>query len=132
MNHDFMVRTRAAKIEGIEVPDLIVDDPSGDAQVLFLGWGSTYGPIATAVEGLRANGQKIAQAHLRYINPFPKNLGEVLNKYPKVLTPEMNLGQLAMLLRSKYMKDIVGYNMVRGLPFSTAELIEAAMGVLDV
>jgi len=132
LNHDFMVRTRAAKIEGVEVPDLVVDDPTGDAEVLFLGWGSTYGPIATAVEALRANGQKIAQAHLRYINPFPKNLGDVLSKYPRVLTPEMNLGQLAMLLRSKYMKDIVGYNMVRGLPFSTAELIEAAMGVLDV
>ncbi len=132
MNHDFMVRTRQAKIEGIEIPDLEVDDPTGDAQVLFLGWGSTYGPISSAVEILRSNGQKIAQAHLKYINPFPKNLGAVLDKYPRVITPEMNLGQLAMLLRSKYLKDIVGYNMVRGLPFSTAELVEAAMGVLDV
>ena len=132
MNHDFMVRTRQAKIEGIEIPDLEVDDPTGDAQVLFLGWGSTFGPISSAVEILRANGQKIAQAHLKYINPFPKNLGAVLEKYPRVITPEMNLGQLAMLLRSKYLKDIVGYNMVRGLPFSTAELVEAAMGVLDV
>jgi 2-oxoglutarate ferredoxin oxidoreductase subunit alpha len=132
MNHDFMVRTRQAKIEGVEIPDLEVDDPTGDAQVLFLGWGSTYGPISSAVETLRANGQKIAQAHLKYINPFPKNLGAVLEKYPRVITPEMNLGQLAMLLRSKYLKDIVGYNMVRGLPFSTAELVEAAMGVLDV
>jgi 2-oxoglutarate ferredoxin oxidoreductase subunit alpha len=132
MNHDFMVRTRQAKIEGLEIPDLEVDDPTGDAQVLFLGWGSTFGPISSAVEILRANGQKIAQAHLKYINPFPKNLGAVLEKYPRVITPEMNLGQLAMLLRSKYLKDIVGYNMVRGLPFSTAELVEAAMGVLDV
>jgi 2-oxoglutarate ferredoxin oxidoreductase subunit alpha len=132
MNHDFMVRTRQAKIDGIEVPDLVVDDPSGGANVLFLGWGSTYGPIASAVELLRTNGEKIAQAHLRYINPFPKNLGEVINKYEHVITPEMNLGQLAMLLRSKYLKDIVGYNMVRGLPFTTAELVEAAMGVLHV
>ena len=132
MNHDFMVRTRQAKIDGIEVPDLAVDDPSGQANVLFLGWGSTYGPIAAAVELLRTNGEKIAQAHLRYINPFPKNLGEVINKYEHVITPEMNLGQLAMLLRSKYLKDIVGYNMVRGLPFTTAELVEAAMGVLHV
>jgi 2-oxoglutarate ferredoxin oxidoreductase subunit alpha len=132
MNHDFMVRTRQAKIDGIEVPDLVVDDPSGEANVLFLGWGSTYGPIASAVELLRTNGEKIAQAHLRYINPFPKNLGEVINKYEHVITPEMNLGQLAMLLRSKYLKDIVGYNMVRGLPFTTAELVEAAMGVLHV
>lgn len=132
MNHDFMVRTRQAKIDGIEVPDLVVDDPSDQANVLFLGWGSTYGPIASAVELLRANGEKIAQAHLRYINPFPKNLGEVINKYEHVIMPEMNLGQLAMLLRSKYLKDIVGYNMVRGLPFTTAELVEAAMGVLHV
>ena len=129
-NHDLMVRTRQAKVDGIEVPDLDVDDPSGDAQVLFLGWGSTYGPIASAVEVLRNNGEKIAQAHLKYINPFPKNLRTILNQYDKVITPEMNLGQLAMLLRSKFLKDIIGYNMVRGLPFTTAELVEAAMGVL--
>ncbi|MDA2963154.1 MAG: 2-oxoacid:acceptor oxidoreductase subunit alpha [Actinomycetota bacterium] len=129
-NHDFMVRTRQAKIDGIQVPDLVVDDPSGDARVLFLGWGSTYGPIASAVEELRNNGEKIAQAHIKYIAPFPKNLGAVLDKYPHVITPEMNLGQLAMLLRSKYLKDIVRYNMVRGMPFTTAELVEAAMGVL--
>ena len=89
-----------------------------------------YGPIASAVEELRNNGESIAQAHLKYINPLPKNLGAVLEKYETVITPEMNLGQLAMLLRSKYLKDIVGYNMVRGLPFTTAELVEAAMGVL--
>jgi 2-oxoglutarate ferredoxin oxidoreductase subunit alpha len=132
INHDFMVRTRAAKIEGIEIPNLEVDDPTGDAKVLFLGWGSTFGPIASAVETLRQNGEKIAQAHLRYLNPFPKNLGEVLSKYEIVLLPEMNLGQLAMLIRAKFLKDIVGYNMVRGLPFSTTELVEAAMGVLHV
>ncbi len=129
-NHDFMVRTRAAKVEGIEVPNLEVDDPSGSAEVLYLGWGSTYGPIASAVEVLRNNGEKIAQAHLHYINPFPKNLGEILAKYPKVIVPEMNLGQLAMLLKSKYLKEIIQYNTVRGLPFSTAELAEVAMGVI--
>ncbi len=129
-NHDFMVRTRQAKVDGIQVPDIEVDDPTGDAQVLFLGWGSTYGPIASAVEELRNNGEKVAQAHIKYIAPFPKNLGAILEKYPKVITPEMNLGQLAMLLRAKFLKDIVGYNMVRGLPFTTAELVEAAMGVL--
>ncbi len=129
-NHDFMVRTRAAKVEGIEVPNLEVDDPSGSAEVLYLGWGSTYGPIASAIEVLRNNGEKIAQAHLHYINPFPKNLGEILAKYPKVIVPEMNLGQLAMLLKSKYLKEIIQYNMVRGLPFSTAELAEVAMGVI--
>lgn len=130
-NHDFMVRTRQAKIDNVEVPHLIVDDPTGDAKVLFLGWGSTFGPIASAVEVLRNNGEKIAHAHLNYINPFPKNLGEVLNKYPKVITPEMNLGQLALLLRAKFLKDIISYNQVRGLPFSTAELVEAAMGVIN-
>lgn len=130
VNHDLMVRARAAKVAGVEIPDLIVDDPNGDADVLLLGWGSTYGPIAAAVESLRANGENIAQAHLRYINPFPKNLGKVLERYSKVIVPEMNLGQLSMLLRSQYLKDIIGYNMVRGLPFTTAEIMEAAMEVL--
>lgn len=130
VNHDLMVRARAAKVAGVEIPDLVVDDPHGDAEVLLLGWGSTYGPIAAAVESLRANGENIAQAHLRYINPFPKNLGKILEKYSKVIVPEMNLGQLSMLLRSQYLKDIIGYNMVRGLPFTTAEIMEAAMEVL--
>ncbi len=130
VNHDLMVRARAAKVAGVEIPDLVVDDPQGNAEVLLLGWGSTYGPIAAAVESLRANGENIAQAHLRYINPFPKNLGKVLEKYSKVIVPEMNLGQLSMLLRSQYLKDIIGYNMVRGLPFTTAEIMEAAMEVL--
>ncbi len=130
VNHDLMVRARAAKVAGVEIPDLVVDDPNGNADVLLLGWGSTYGPIAAAVESLRANGENIAQAHLRYINPFPKNLGKVLERYSKVIVPEMNLGQLSMLLRSQYLKDIIGYNMVRGLPFTTAEIMEAAMEVL--
>lgn len=130
VNHDLMVRARAAKVAGVEIPELVVDDPNGDAEVLLLGWGSTYGPIAAAVESLRANGENIAQAHLRYINPFPKNLGKVLGNYSKVIVPEMNLGQLSMLLRAQYLKDIIGYNMVRGLPFTTAEIMEAAMEVL--
>ena len=130
-NHDFMVRTRAAKVAGVHVPDLTVDDVTGDAKVLLLGWGSTFGPIAAAVEALRENGQKVAQAHLKYINPFPKNLGDVLAKYDRVIVPEMNLGQLAMLLRSEFLKDITGYNKVRGLPFSTTEIIEATMAVLS-
>ena len=129
-NHDYMVRTRAAKVAGITVPDLVVDDPTDDADVLLLGWGSTFGPIAAAVEQLRSNGEKIAQAHLRYLNPFPKNLGKVLEKYSKVIVPEMNLGQLAMLLRSQFLKDVIGYNMVRGLPFTTAEIVQATMEVL--
>lgn len=130
INHDLMVRARAAKVAGIDVPDLVVDDPNGQAEVLLLGWGSTYGPIAAAVESLRASGEHVAQAHLRYINPFPKNLADVLQKYPKVIVPEMNLGQLAMLLRAQFLKDVIGYNMVRGLPFTTAEIVEATMEVL--
>ena len=126
-----MVRTRAAKVAGVNVPDLEVVDLTGDAKVLLLGWGSTFGPIAAAVEALRENGLNVAQAHLRYINPFPKNLGEVLAKYDRVLVPEMNLGQLAMMLRSQFLKDITGYNKVRGLPFSTTEIIEATMAVLS-
>ena len=129
-NHDYMVRTRAAKVAGIIVPDLVVDDPTDDANVLLLGWGSTFGPIAAAVEQLRGNGEKIAQAHLRYLNPFPKNLGKVLEQYSKVIVPEMNLGQLAMLLRSQFLKDVIGYNMIRGLPFTTAEIVQATMEVL--
>jgi len=130
VNHDLLVRARAAKVAGIEVPDLVIDDPSGAAEVLLLGWGSTYGPIAAAVETLRSNGENIAQAHLRYINPFPKNLGDVLNKYSKVIVPEMNLGQLSMLLRSHFLKDVIGYNMVRGLPFTTTEIVQATMEVI--
>ena len=131
-NHDFMVRTRAAKVKGIEVPDLIVDDPSGNAKVLVLGWGSTFGPISASIEQLRESGEVVAQAHLRHLNPFPKNLGDVLKKYPKVIVPEMNLGQLAMLLRSEFLIDVIGFNQVRGLPFTTAEMMEAVMKVLHV
>jgi 2-oxoglutarate ferredoxin oxidoreductase subunit alpha len=121
-NHDFMVRTRAARIEAIEVPDLEVDDPDSDARVLVLGWGSTYGPIGAATRALRQRGLNIAQAHLRHLNPFPKNLGEVLHRYDKVVVPEMNLGQLAQVVRGRYLVDAIPYNQVRGLPFTAAEL----------
>ncbi|MEV8094347.1 2-oxoacid:acceptor oxidoreductase subunit alpha [Kitasatospora sp. NPDC085879] len=133
-NHDFMVRTRQAKIDGIEVPPLEVDDPQGDARVLVLGWGSTYGPITAAVRRVRADGGRVAQAHLRHLNPFPANLGQVLRGYEKVIVPEMNLGQLALLLRAKYLVDAQSYNQVRGLPFKAAQLadvLHAAIGTLD-
>ena len=87
-----MVRTRAAKVAGIEVPPLEVDDPTGDAEVLVLGWGSTFGPITGAVRELREDGIKVAQAHLRYLNPMPANIEEVLRSYRQVVLPEMNLG----------------------------------------
>ncbi|WP_180935415.1 2-oxoacid:acceptor oxidoreductase subunit alpha [Nocardioides ungokensis] len=126
-NHDFMVRTRQAKVDRIadSLPPLEVDDPSGEARVLVLGWGSTYGPIGAGVRRVRKAGYHVAQAHLRHLNPFPKDLGEILERYDKVLVPEMNLGQLSMLLRAKYLVDAVGYNHVRGLPLKAAELAEA-------
>jgi 2-oxoglutarate ferredoxin oxidoreductase subunit alpha len=99
-----------------------VDYPSGRAKVLVLGWGSTYGPIQAAIRRVRGNGEHIAHAHLRHLNPFPANLGEVLGSYDKVLVPEMNLGQLAMLVRAKYLVDAMSYTQVRGLPFKASEL----------
>ncbi|GIG71179.1 2-oxoacid:acceptor oxidoreductase subunit alpha [Phytomonospora endophytica] len=121
-NHDLMVRTRAARIEAIDVPDLEVEDPDGDARVLALGWGSTYGPIGAACRKLRANGHSIAQAHLRHLAPMPANLGAVLASYDKVVIPEMNLGQLSQVLRARFLVDVVGYQQVRGLPFTSTEL----------
>ncbi|MEU8388745.1 2-oxoacid:acceptor oxidoreductase subunit alpha [Micromonospora sp. NPDC048842] len=121
-NHDFMVRTRAARIETIPVPDIEVEDPDGDARVLVLGWGSTYGPIGAACRGVRQRGLSIAQAHLRHLAPMPANLGEVLRSYDKVVIPEMNLGQLAHVIRARYLVDAISYNQVRGLPFTASEL----------
>ena len=129
-NHEEMVLTRQAKIDGIvrDIPDLAVDDPGVEngegARVLVLGWGSSYGPITAAVRRVRAAGHRVAQTHLRHLNPFPANLGEVLRSYDKVVVPEMNLGQLAMLLRAKFLVDIHSYGRVRGLPISLSELAE--------
>jgi 2-oxoglutarate ferredoxin oxidoreductase subunit alpha len=133
INHDKMVRLRQAKIDGIaaSIPALEVDDPDGDADLLVLGWGSTYGPIAAAVRSARANGLKVARAHLRHLNPLPSNTGDVLASYDKVLLPEMNLGQLALLLRAKFLVDVVSYNQVRGLPFHSEDLLEAITGMVS-
>jgi 2-oxoglutarate ferredoxin oxidoreductase subunit alpha len=121
-NHEFMVRTRAARIEAIEVPDVEVEDADENATVLVLGWGSTYGPIGAACRALRQRGLPIAQAHLRHLSPLPANLGEVLKAYDKVVVPEMNLGQLASLIRSRYLVDAVPFNQISGLPFTAATL----------
>jgi 2-oxoglutarate ferredoxin oxidoreductase subunit alpha len=127
-NHDEMVRTRAAKVAGIvrDIPDLVVDDPAGPerqhARVLVLGWGSTYGPIVAAVRRVRKTGRQVAYTHLRHLNPFPANLGTILKSYDRVIVPEMNLGQLALLLRGKYLVDVQSYSRVRGLPISLSEL----------
>ena len=122
------MRTRAAKIAGIvrDIPDLVVDDPAGPdgthARVLVLGWGSTYGPIVAAVRRVRKTGRQVAYTHLRHLNPFPANLGRVLRSYDRVIVPEMNLGQLALLLRAEYLVDVQSYSRVRGLPISLSEL----------
>ncbi|EOY49587.1 2-oxoacid:acceptor oxidoreductase subunit alpha [Streptomyces lividans] len=129
-NHDFMVRTRQAKIDGITVPDLAVDDPDG-ARTLVLGWGSTYGPITAAVRRIRKEGGRIAQAHLRHLNPFPANLGAVLERYDKVVVPEMNLGQLATLIRAKYLVDTQSYNQVNGMPFKAEQLATVLKEAID-
>ncbi|MBA2774990.1 MAG: 2-oxoacid:acceptor oxidoreductase subunit alpha [Nocardioidaceae bacterium] len=123
-NHDLMVRTRQAKIDRIAdtIPALEVDDPSGEASLLVLGWGSTYGPIGSACRRLRQQGHQVAQTHLRHLNPFPSNLGDVLRAYDTVVVPEMNLGQLSLLLRARFLVDVISYNQVRGQPFSASEL----------
>ncbi len=131
-NHDRMVRLRQAKIDGIahDIGPLEVDDPDGNARVLVLGWGSTFGSIGAAVRRVRQAGGSIAQAHLRYLSPFPANLGEVLAAYEKVLVPEINLGQLALILRGRYLVDVISYNRVRGLPFRAAELAGVIQDVI--
>ena len=125
-NHDYMVRVRARKVAGIagDIPELEVDHEEG-AKLLVLGWGGTAGPIGAAVRRVRQSGKKVAAAHLHHLNPFPRNTGDVLRSYDRVLVPEMNLGQLLKLVRAEFLVDAVGYNHVRGLPFKSAELAEA-------
>ena len=137
-NHDFMVRTRQAKIDAVaaSIPPTDVEDPSGRARVLVLGWGSTYGPIGAACRRVRAAGMDVAQAHLRHLNPFPSDLGEVLRRYDRVVVPEMNLGygfggQLSMLVRAKFLVDAIGYNQVRGLPFKAEELAQVITNLIE-
>jgi 2-oxoglutarate ferredoxin oxidoreductase subunit alpha len=131
-NHDLMVRTRQAKVDAIAatIPPLRVDDPTGRARSLVIGWGSTYGPIGAGVRRVRAAGHEIAQAHLRHLNPFPANLGEVLRHYEQVIVPEMNLGQLSMLLRATYLVDARSHTSVRGMPFGAEDLYDVFMGYL--
>ena len=132
-NHDLMTRLRAAKVAGIanDIPLLEVDDPDGDADTLVLGWGSTFGPIGAGVKRVRRDGHKVARAHLHYLNPFPRNTGEVLRRYDKILIPEMNLGQLLKLVRAEFLVDAIGYNRVRGLPFKASELQAAITALVE-
>ena len=130
-NHDAMTRLRAQKVAGIAagIPELEVDDPDG-ASLLVLGWGGTYGSIAAGVRRVRTDGGNVAHAHVRYLNPLPRNTGEVLRSYDRVLIPEMNLGQLLKLVRAEFLVDAVGYNRVRGVPFRASELGEAIGAML--
>jgi len=125
-NHQRMCELRAAKVAGIarDIPPLEVDDPDGDAQLLVLGWGSSWGPIRAAVRRARQGGAKVAQAHFTYLNPFPANTADVVRRYDKVLVPEMNLGQLVKVLRSEFLVDAQGLNKVQGRPFTAAEITE--------
>jgi 2-oxoglutarate ferredoxin oxidoreductase subunit alpha len=123
-NHDLMTQLRAQKVAGVKVPELEVDHQEG-ADVLVLSWGGTYGPVHAGVRRVRAAGGKAAHAHLRWLNPFPANLGDVLRSYERVLIPEMNLGQLLQLVRARYLVDAVGYNRVTGKPFKAGEIADA-------
>jgi len=131
-NHERMVRLRAAKVEAVgrDVPEAQpFGDPDGD--LLVVGWGSTYGAITAAVRAQRAKGRRIGYVHLRYLNPLPRNLGELLGRYRHVLVPEMNLGQLQQVLRAKYLVDVKGLHKVQGKPFRQSELedkIEEVLG----
>ncbi len=123
LNHERMVRLRAAKVAAIvqDMPDVV---PAGDADgdLLLVGWGSTYGAITAALRAQRAKGRRLGHVHLRHLNPLPKNLGDVLKRYKKVVVPEMNLGQLVWVLRAKYLVDAISYGKVQGKPFKQAEI----------
>jgi 2-oxoglutarate ferredoxin oxidoreductase subunit alpha len=131
-NHEHMVRTRAAKVERIErdIPEVEVHgDPEG-GRLLVVGWGGTLGAITGAVHATRAEGLSVSRIHLRYLNPFPRNLGEVLRRFERILVPELNLGQLTMLLRAKYLVDAEVYSKVQGRPFRRAELEDKIRALL--
>ena len=122
-NHDFMVKMRAAKIDRI-ANDLPLQEVEGDQEgdLLVVGWGSTYGSVKSAVASARSRGLSVSHAHVRYLNPFPRNLGEVLYKFKHVLVPEINNGQLIKLLRAKYLVPAVGFNVIKGLPLRSEDI----------
>ena len=131
-NHDKMVRLRAQKVAGIaaDIPEIRIDDPSGEAKLLVLSWGGTFGAVHAGVRRARNEGRNVAHVHLRYLNPFPRNTADVLARFEQVLVPEMNLGQLLKLVRAEFLVDAVGYNRVRGLPFRATEIHEAIEAML--
>jgi 2-oxoglutarate/2-oxoacid ferredoxin oxidoreductase subunit alpha len=132
VNHERMSHLRAAKVAGIaaDIPDIVVDDPDGGADVLVLGWGSTYGAIQAGARRVRAQGRQVAHAHLRHLNPFPRNLGDIVRSYRHVLVPEMNLGQLVRLIRADFLVDAKGLSKMRGKPFRAEEIEDAILELL--
>jgi 2-oxoglutarate ferredoxin oxidoreductase subunit alpha len=133
VNHERMVRLRAAKVDGIasRIPEIEVTGDVDDAELLVVGWGSTWGAIDGAASRVRRRGRRIAQAHLTHLHPFPSNLGDVLRRYPRVLVPEMNLGQLSHELRARFLVDARSVTKVRGLPFTAAELERSILENLE-
>jgi 2-oxoglutarate ferredoxin oxidoreductase subunit alpha len=131
-NHDKMTRLRVAKVAGIakDIPLVEVDDPDGDGEILVLGWGSTFGAISAGIRRVRALGVKAAHAHVRHLNPFPPNLGQILGSYPKVLVPEMNLGQLSKVVRAEFLVDARPLTKVMGQPFRAGEIERAILEML--
>lgn len=132
-NHELMTRTRQAKVDGVaaSIGPLTVDDPAGAADVLVVGWGSTFGPIGAACRRVRGTGTPIAQLHLRHLNPLPDDLGEIVGRYRRVVVPEMNLGQLTHLLRARYLIDPLPITQVRGQPFKAEQLAAALAHVVQ-
>jgi 2-oxoglutarate ferredoxin oxidoreductase subunit alpha len=131
-NHQLMTDLRQAKIKAIEEDIEPLDfDADEEATVLILGWGSTYGAIGAAVRRLRARGKKIGRAHLKHLNPFPKNTEEVLRRFDKIVVPEMNMGQLSKLVRSEFLIDTININQVRGLPFRAGDLENRLLEIID-
>lgn len=131
-NHQHMVKTREAKVDMIAnyIPLQTIDSGPESGDVLVLGWGSTYGSIKSAVLDLQAEGLSVAHAHLRYLRPFPRNLGEVISKYKHILIPELNNGQLIKIIRDKYLVDAIAYNKIKGVPITRTELVSAIREVL--
>jgi 2-oxoglutarate/2-oxoacid ferredoxin oxidoreductase subunit alpha len=132
LNHEHMVRTRAEKVEGIaqDIPEIVPEgDQSGD--LLIVAWGSTAGPITAAMKPMREKGHRIGHVHLRYLNPLPRNLGDILKRYKKILVPEMNMGQLVMILRAKFLVDAESYGKIQGKPFKQSEIEAKIEELLD-
>jgi 2-oxoglutarate/2-oxoacid ferredoxin oxidoreductase subunit alpha len=131
-NHEHMVRLRQAKIDGIatDIPGVELDEQD-DAELLVIGWGSTWGSITAGVWRVRRSGRRVSQAHLVHLNPFPADLGDVLARHPKVLCPEMNLGQLARLLRGRFLVDVQSYTKVTGVPFGAEEMEARMLAEMD-